>query len=472
MQRLTSAAVPCGEVLAGCRRTAITDVTDRILLEQGLRESREHFKSVLENTLDAAYRRNLQTDQYDYYSPVISNIVGFSVSEMSRMKIDEAFSRMHPEDLQLVREVMNQAMEAGRGMVEYRFKCRDGNYRWLADYFTVQKDVQGRPLYLNGIVRNVNERKVLEHELVQNEEEFRSIFELSAVGKAQVDPETGRFVRVNKKFCDITGYAAEELTGMTFSEITHPDDRARDLDAHRRALQWESPEWRSEKRYIRKDGTVIWIKVTGKVRFASDGTPLRSMAVIEDITESRNSEQALRESEEQYRSLVESSPEAIFVQQNAGIVYVNQAGLELLGAGEQDSVHGKNVQDFIHPDFRARIVERMENAHQVGRSSPGLELKILRLDGTDLDGESIVTPIMYAGKHAIQLIVKDITEDKNAELQLRLQATVLSQVSDAVVAVGKNGNIVFWNKGAERLYKIPAEEAIGKQREESTATAG
>jgi len=97
------------------------------------------------------------------------------------------------------------------------------------------------------------------------EEEFWAIFELSAVGITVADPLTGRFVRVNRKFCEITGYRTEELLQMNFVDVTHPDDRERDRMNFQSVLDGGQDHWEIEKRYLRKDGSVIWVRVTGTV---------------------------------------------------------------------------------------------------------------------------------------------------------------------------------------------------------------
>src|SRR5437763_16396892 len=99
----------------------------------------------------------------------------------------------------------------------------------------------------------MNDEPRSERVLPDGEAEFRAMFELAGVGKVQADPATGRFLRVNRKQCEITGYSRDELLGLTFADITHPDDRARDLDQFGRMVRGEIPAESIEKRYVRKD---------------------------------------------------------------------------------------------------------------------------------------------------------------------------------------------------------------------------
>ena len=146
------------------------------------------------------------------------------------------------------------------------------------------------------------------------EADFRAMFELAGVGQVQADPVTGRFLRVNHKQCEITGYSAEELLARTFSDITHPDDRERDLAQFRRMVRGEIPAESIEKRYVRKDGTVVWVHVTATVVRDAHGRPLRSVGIVQDINERKKTEEALRRSEERFRQLTDNVPHGFVYQ--------------------------------------------------------------------------------------------------------------------------------------------------------------
>jgi PAS domain S-box-containing protein len=147
------------------RDTVARMASDLIRRAEALRQSEQRFQAVLENSLDAAYRRDLRRDRYEYLSPVVEQIMGFSPEEMSELTTEEVLARVHPEDAQRVRRELFEAEETGLGTVEYRFQCKDGTYRWLADYFVVQKDEAGRPRHYSGSVRNITERKKAEEAL-------------------------------------------------------------------------------------------------------------------------------------------------------------------------------------------------------------------------------------------------------------------------------------------------------------------
>ncbi len=140
-------------------------------------------------------------------------------------------------------------------------------------------------------IENEARRKRAELALRESETHFRSMFEVACIGMAQADPLAGQWLRVNPKMCEITGYSAEELLGMRVPEITHPEDRQRDWELFQRVIRGEMPDYRLEKRYLRKDGRVAWVNVNMTVIRDGAGRPLRTMATIEDITERRRLEE-------------------------------------------------------------------------------------------------------------------------------------------------------------------------------------
>ena len=138
-------------------------------------------------------------------------------------------------------------------------------------------------------------RKV-EEALLESNEEFRAMFDLSGVGMAQADTPAFRFTRVNPKFCEITGYSAGELLAKTWLETTHPEDRQRAMKELTRVLRGKTNWWSIEKRCIRKDGGTVWVRVNGAALRDDAGRAVRIMAMIEDVTARKRTEQELRDS--------------------------------------------------------------------------------------------------------------------------------------------------------------------------------
>lgn len=260
-------------------------------------------------------------------------------------------------------------------------------------------------------------------------------------------------------------YTAAEALGRNMEEINPYFRFGPPAAPNAHDASWTGGFWRCEGRHVTKRGREVFVECSVSVLKDEAGGPRGKLVVVYDVTERKRAEQALRESEERYRSLVESSPEAICVAQEGICTYMNPAGLELLGVDAIDDITGKTVLSFIHPDFRESAGAWLRDILETKRPQPVLELKVLRMNNQEIDVEAVATNISFGGMPATQIIINDISGRKNTELRLRLQATVLSQVNDAVVAVGGDGRIIFWNGGAEKLYKLRAEKAIGMKRE-------
>jgi PAS domain S-box-containing protein len=291
---------------------------------------------------------------------------------------------------------------------------------------SVLRDSKGNIVAAIECIRDNTERRQAEEALRSSEEQFKAIFETASIGVAQADPRSGQWLRVNQKMCEITGYSSAELLAMRIPEITHPEDRGRDWEAFQQVVRGGAPNYRIEKRYLRKDGAVVWVNVNMTVICDAAGLPLRTIATIEDITERRQAEIALRESEERFRKVVESAPDAIFVRSQSGhLVYLNHAAVNLFGAVSADPLIGRHIMERVHPDWHAVSAKRIKLLNE-GQAVPVIEQTFLRMDGSPLSVEVSAVPLRYEGMNGALVFARDISERKRVEedsraLQERLQ---------------------------------------------------
>ncbi|HVO10295.1 MAG TPA: PAS domain S-box protein [Vicinamibacteria bacterium] len=160
-------------------------------------------------------------------------------------------------------------------------------------------------------LRSVRERHLAEETLRKREEQLGTIFDAASIGMAQADPHTGKFLRVNRKMCAITGYSESELLELRLPDITHPEDREADRQAFGRVVRGEAPSYRMEKRYLRKDGSETWVNVNMAVLRDVAGQPVRTLGAIEEISERRAAAEAVQRSEQRYRRLFENMQEGL-----------------------------------------------------------------------------------------------------------------------------------------------------------------
>ena len=172
--------------------------------------------------------------------------------------------------------------------------------------------------------------------------------------------------------------------------------------------------------------------------------------------------EALRESEQRYRSLVDLSPEAVVVQSEGKYVYINDAGVRLYGAANAEELLGRPVMDFIHPDHRPLLAERIRQIQEEGKQLSPIEVKILRLDGQVIDVEGVEAPVTYQGKLAIQAIIRDVTERKRADKEIARLALAAGTIGEGICVTDTEGCIQYVNPALERMLQYEQGELIGR----------
>lgn len=273
--------------------------------------------------------------------------------------------------------------------------------------------------------RDVTERTLTEQRLREIEERFRATFEQAAVGIAHVAPD-GRWLRVNRKLCDIVGYTPEELATRTFQDITHPDDLDSDLEQMQRLLAGQIEMYSMEKRYFRKEGSIVWIELTVSLVRDADEAPKYFIGVVEDISRRREAEATLRLSEERFRRMAESTAAAIFIVQGDRLRFVNPQASQLTGYPRAQLLE-MDGWTILHPRFRDAARARAAARLHGEAVPPRTEMMIVRQDGSERWVDMSATRIDYDDAPAILGTAYDITERKAAESALQRAHDELEQ---------------------------------------------
>jgi diguanylate cyclase (GGDEF)-like protein/PAS domain S-box-containing protein len=184
--------------------------------------------------------------------------------------------------------------------------------------------------------------------------------------------------------------------------------------------------------------------------------------VIVDATERHVSAQALDDMIDRYRLLVELSPDGIVVHQDGVIVYTNRSAVVHIGVPDAEDLVGRPITDYLTPASQAAVVARLGSLTAPGEALPRAELTIVRADGTEIVVESTTVSTTWAGRPAFQAILRDLSDLREAEAAMRFQATLVHNMSDAVVGTDAAGLVRSWNPAAESVYGVPAQEAVGR----------
>ncbi|MBW4521625.1 MAG: PAS domain S-box protein [Scytolyngbya sp. HA4215-MV1] len=273
---------------------------DRQQVESALRESEERFRNAFDNTavgmslisLDGSF---LQVN--DSYC----RMVGYSQVELLTMNFQQI---TYPEDLAADLSYVQQLLtgEIPYFHMEKRYRHKAGHIVWGLLSVSVIRNAVQKPLYLVAQIQDITDRKRTEAALRQSEQRFRLAFDTTAVGMCLTAPD-GHFFRVNDSYCKMLGYTEVEMLALTFQQVTHPDDVEIDLEYTRRLVAGEIPSFYLEKRYIHKDGHVVWGLLSTSVIQDYQQQALYLVAQIQDITDRKQAEQALKISADKERTI-------------------------------------------------------------------------------------------------------------------------------------------------------------------------
>ena len=284
----------------------------------------------------------------------------------------------------------------------------------VQDYESYETYTQRDLEFLNSVGGQIAlaiERKRSEAALKKSEEEYRDIFDNASMGIYR-STRDGELIKANRTLARILGYPSmAELLHCNLGKDVYvePSDRIRTIAEQ---MLNDSAEG-LEVLWKKKDGTQIWVQLKLIPILNDEGHAVYFDGFVHDITERKNAEQALKESEERYQQLVELSPDAIIVHTDGVISFINGSGARLVGAPNAQSVIGKSIYGFIDESQRAYFKERVAKL-QGGEFLPSVEVKGRKWDGSEIECEVMSVPFITQGTPAVQVVVRDITTRKQA----------------------------------------------------------
>ncbi|HET9403098.1 MAG TPA: PAS domain S-box protein, partial [Burkholderiales bacterium] len=477
----------------------------RLQAEAAQRESEQRFRNTFEQAAVGITRVDLGGVLVDV-NQKFCDMLGYSKDELLGRHVRDI---THPDDYgkgaQYRAELSHRAMSSAAG--EKRFVRKDGSVLWARRTMSTACDETGKPLYLISVVEDITERKELE-------QRYRETFDQAAVGIVHSALD-GRYIRVNRKFCEMVGYADSELIGQTADLLTHPDDLEQTRRNRRLMADGKADQQTGEKRYIRKDGRVIWVRRTASYARDAAGNPMYIIRVIEDITERKHAESALQRKTELAQlleSLARAANEAATPESamRTCLERLCEHGnwalgrLGIYGADEQERFPENTLWQSKDP---ARYEPVMQASVDPKYFSPrGIFITTVRKERRPIWLADIASSPGFGrmrvaldcglrSAFAFPVIVGDEvaafleffgTEPREADTQLleaigsvgaqlarliersrALKATlelaaIVESSNDAIIGRSLDGIITSWNAGAERMLGYSAAEAIGQ----------
>ena len=444
------------------------EIHDRQQIEEALLRSETRYRSLIEATSQTVWNTNARGEVV----PPMPAWTAFTGQTNEEMKGFGWVNAVHPEDRDHAAQAWSNAV-ANRSLyeVEYRLRRHDGEYKNTIARGLPILEADGSIREWIGINMDITETKEAEKALRESEQKFRATFEQAAVGIALVSPK-GQFLKLNRRFGDIVGYTPEEMEALTFQEITHPEDLEADLDYARQLIAGNIPHYSMEKRYIHKNGSLVWINLTVGLERYPSGEPNYMIGVIEDITTRKEAEKALRESEEKYQTIARVSPVGIWQTDAAGNnIYFNNRACEITGLTVEEA-RGQGWAKTLHPEDRDQVTREWERAVRENRMFKS-EYRWLRPDGTCLWvlGQAVALRDENAELTGFLGTLSDITERVQAEAELRKYKENLEQlVKERTVELGETYAQLQENEARYRAIVEDQTELICRYKPDGTLT--
>jgi PAS domain S-box-containing protein len=430
------------------------DITDRKQAEEKIQRSEERYRSFVQNFNGIAYRGDVNFHP-EFFHGAIEKITGYTEQDFMEGKIK--WDRIiHKDDLPGYLEKIQERTRLKPLVAEseFRIKHRNGSIRWIHEVFQTIFNDSGQLIGSQGIQHDITERKKAEEALRESEMKYRSLVDQSLLGILIV--QGGRIRYANKIMTEKGGYSADELMSlppMKVAQLIHPKDRKIVWNRMLSRLSGKKEPARNECRLLAKDGTVYWTDVhTNVVEYL--GKPAVQMCIV-DITDRKQAEEKLKESEEKYRNLVENSKDTItIVDLQGNIIFANKVAEQLTGYSLEEGI-GMNLRDFIAPEYLSQSLMRLQEAIE-GEMVPYFETAVRRKDDTIVPIETSGHVIWKEGEPVgVQIIARDITERKKAEETLRESEEKLrlmyESVTEGIIITDLNGIIVDANEAAVRM---------------------
>lgn len=401
------------------------DISLRKKAEQELKNSYSRFELISRTTNDAIWEWDLETGQL-WGNETHQQLYGLTANEP--VPTEEMWlNRIHPDDRERMKNRQAESLISGKNVFisEYRFMVEGKGYRNIYDRCYIVRNKEGKPVRMVGSMMDITERIEMEEALRKSEQQYRSLIE-QASDYIMITDENINLIDVNSSLCNTFGYTREELIGKSGVVLIDPEQLQK--DPIKFDLLREGQSIVRERSLKCKDGTLIDVEINAKR--LPDG---RILAIARNITDRKQAQEALTQSENYLRAIVQAEPECVkILGENMELKDMNPAGLAMIEADSLEQVKGKSVLGIIKKEYQQRFIRLTQNVLKGNKGT--LEFEIIGLKGTHRWLETHAVPLKDPEGKIVSLlgVTRDITERKKAEEQLQASYKQIRQLTEYI----------------------------------------
>ena len=406
------------------------DITERKKIEAAIRKSEERYRMLAENISEVIYLIDLETFRFTYITPSVRKVHGFPPEDFIRLPLEKVLT---PETLKQVMNTIRAELEKdGQPDIEpdrfVRMEIevfnQDGSTVWMENTSRFLRSKTGQPVSILGLSRDISERKATETALHEREHLYRLLADNISETISIIDLKDQRHRYVTPSIQKLRGYSVDEMMRQPFEQIFTPPSYEKAVQAIAEELEKDGRPGVDPNRHrtleleqLCKDGSTVWTEVVASLLRDENGQPVSILAAARDVSERKQAEAALRESEEKFRTLVEKTREIIFSLSPAGYYTYLSPNIKELMDVKASALVGRRFFDFLHPDDLPACQAGWKRITITGQPIEQIEYRIRHRDGSWRWQSCSISPLRNDAGQVISCvgIARDVTDQKVSE---------------------------------------------------------
>jgi PAS domain S-box-containing protein len=391
------------------------DFTEHKRWEEMLRRSEEKYRTILENITDGYYEVDL-AGNFTFFNDSLCKILGYSKNEIMGMNNRQYTDK---ENAKKLYQAFHKVYTTGKPATGFDWELtrKDGTKIIVEASISLIRNPEGEPIGFRGVVRDVTERKQAEKALEEAKTRFEDLFETANELIITTDAE-GWILRLNKEVEKLSGYSKKELIGKSILEIAYPEDTPKYIQFWKDILSGLNPHYELRAASAKKTGVIRYLLASASA-IRKDGNVVEIQYNAKDITEEKQVEEALRQSEEKYRSILENITDGYYELDLAGnLTFFNDSTCKILGYPKNELL-GMNNRDYMDKENAKKVFQAFNKVYTTGKPTVGIDWEVTRKDGTKGFIETSASLIRDARGEPIGFrgVARDITERKRMEAE-------------------------------------------------------